>query len=148
MEAGGGVGDACPGLSDADINGPSLAAEVGFGTEVAGSESRVDVALKDESVGVAGSLGGKSVLEEVLAHVLNLKATISKVSGSVVAEFSAGVIDSEVVQHLMTRSLRVMLWSGSMSCGGPAKRLTRCNSIRMAGLKWPCLMWTNLSLWW
>jgi hypothetical protein len=35
------------------------------------------------------------VLEEVLAQVLNLKVTISKVSGSVVAKFSAGVIDSE-----------------------------------------------------
>ena len=69
--------------------------EAGFGTGVAGSESRVDVALKDESVGVAGSLGGKSVLEEVLAQVLNLKVTISKASGSAVAEFSAGVIDSE-----------------------------------------------------
>ena len=95
MEAGEGVGDARTGLGDADIDGSSLAAEVGLGAEVAGSESRADVAPKDESVGVAGSRGGRSVLEEVLAQVLDLKATISKASGSAVAEFSAGAIDSE-----------------------------------------------------
>ena len=72
-----------------------MAAEAGFGVEVAGSESRADVAPKDESVGVAGSLGGKSKLEVVLALVLDLKAMVSKASGSAVAEFSAGAIDSE-----------------------------------------------------
>ena len=93
-EAGGGVDDARTGPSDADIDRSSLAAEAGFGAEVAGSESRADVALKDESVGVVGSLGGKATLEEVLAAVLDLKATL-KASGSDVAEFSAEAIDSE-----------------------------------------------------
>jgi hypothetical protein len=94
VEASEGVGDTRTGLGDADIDGSSLATEAGFGAEVAGSESRADVAPKDESVGVAGSLGGKYTLEEVLAAVLDLKADL-KASGSAVAEFSAGAIDSE-----------------------------------------------------
>ena len=89
------VDNAHASLSDADINRSSLVAEAGFGTEVAGSESRADVALKDESVGVAGSLGGRYMLEDVMAAVLDLKAEL-KASGSVVvAEFSAEAINSE-----------------------------------------------------
>ena len=40
VEAGEGVGDARTGLGDADIDGSSLAAEAGFGAEVAGSDFR------------------------------------------------------------------------------------------------------------
>jgi hypothetical protein len=39
-EAGGGIDDACTSLGDADIDGSSLAAEAGFGAEVAGSDFR------------------------------------------------------------------------------------------------------------
>ena len=60
-EAGGGIDDARTGLGDADIDGSSLAAEAGFGAELAGSEFRADVAPKEESVGMADELECESV---------------------------------------------------------------------------------------
>ena len=100
MEASCGVDDARTGLGDADSDGASLVVEAEFGAESTGSESRADVAPKDESVGMARNQEGKSMLDsrvdEILALLLNLKATASKASGSaVVAESSAGAICSE-----------------------------------------------------
>ena len=60
-EAGGGEDDARTGLGDADGDGASLAAEAGFGAEVAGSEFRAEVAPKDESVGMADELECESM---------------------------------------------------------------------------------------
>ena len=53
VEAGGEVDNALTGPGDADNDGTSLATEVEFGADLAGSESRADVAPKDESVGIA-----------------------------------------------------------------------------------------------
>ena len=53
MEAGGGVDDAHTGHGDADGDEAGSAMEVEFGAELAGSESRADVAPKDESAGIA-----------------------------------------------------------------------------------------------
>ena len=53
MEAGGGVDDAHTGLGDADSDETGLAMEVESEAEMAGSESRADVAPKDESAGIA-----------------------------------------------------------------------------------------------
>ena len=57
-EASSGVDNACTRLSDADSNKASLAVAAEFGAALAGSESRADVAPKDESAGTAadGSL--------------------------------------------------------------------------------------------
>ena len=52
MEASGGVDDACTGLGDADSDGTGLVMEIKSGAELAGSESRADVAPKDESAGI------------------------------------------------------------------------------------------------
>jgi hypothetical protein len=56
-EAGGGEDDARTGLSDADGDGASLAAEAGFGAALAGSESRADVAAKDSFALIAAVYG-------------------------------------------------------------------------------------------
>ena len=55
MEASGGVDDACTSLGDANSNKAGLVMEVKSEAEMAasGSESRADVALKDESAGIA-----------------------------------------------------------------------------------------------
>ena len=53
MEASGGVNYACTSLGDANSNKAGLAMEVKSEAEMAGSESRADVALKDESAGIA-----------------------------------------------------------------------------------------------
>ena len=55
-EAGGGVDDACTGLGDADSDEAGLAMEMESEIELAGSESRADVAPKDESAGIAVGL--------------------------------------------------------------------------------------------
>ena len=52
-EAGGGVADTRTGLSDADSDGAGLAMEIESGAALVGSESRADVAPKDESAGTA-----------------------------------------------------------------------------------------------
>jgi hypothetical protein len=52
-EAGGGADDARIGFGDADGDGAGLAMGAELGAELAGSEFRADVALKDESVGMA-----------------------------------------------------------------------------------------------
>jgi hypothetical protein len=103
-EAGGGVDDARTGLGDsvdADSDGTSLATEVEFGAELAGSESRADVAPKDEPVGIVedpeiwfmSPSRVKSRAGEILAQ---LKAMNRGGGGSAeVAESCAGVISSE-----------------------------------------------------
>ena len=60
MEAGSGVDDACTSLSDADSNRTGLAMEIQSGAALAGSESRADVALKDESAGTVVALRAKT----------------------------------------------------------------------------------------
>ena len=55
-EASSGVDNAHTSLSDADSDRASLAVAAEFGAKLTGSESRVDVALKDESVGMVPSL--------------------------------------------------------------------------------------------
>ena len=73
VEAGDGVDDARTGPSDADSNGTSLAMEVEFGAELAGLESRTDVAPKDELVGIAEDPEDELMLmrraKEILAHL-------------------------------------------------------------------------------
>ena len=99
-EAGGRIDDACTSLGDADIDGSSLAAEAGFGAEVAGSDFRADVAPKEESVGMADELECESVRRRwnamrrwVWAH---FGAQASEASGSAAAAgFSAVAFDSE-----------------------------------------------------
>ena len=95
-EAGGGVDDARTGLGDADSDGASLAVAAEFSAKLTGSESRADVAPKDESVGMAEVWDygpTRRQAEEIQAH---LKAQASEASGSaVVAEFSAVAFDSK-----------------------------------------------------
>ena len=55
-EAGGGVEDARTGPGDADGDGAGLAMGAELCAELAGSEFRADVALKDESAGVAATM--------------------------------------------------------------------------------------------
>ena len=52
--AGGGIDDTRTGLGDADSDGTGLSTEVESGAEMAGSESRADVAPKDGSAGIVG----------------------------------------------------------------------------------------------
>ena len=49
--------DSHTGLGDADYDGAGLAMEVESGAGMAGSESRADVALKDESAGIVRPWG-------------------------------------------------------------------------------------------
>ena len=67
MEAGGGVDDTRTGLGDADNDGTGLAMEAESEAEMAGSESRADVAPKNESVGIAAAAddGLRRRLEEL-----------------------------------------------------------------------------------
>jgi hypothetical protein len=105
-EAGNGVDDAHTGLSDANSDRTSLTMEVEFGAELAGSESRADVTLKDELVGIVDDLEiwfmstsqAKSQAEEILAH---LKAMNQDGGGPAeVAESSAGAISSEGLKEV------------------------------------------------
>ena len=132
-----------------------MVVEAEFGAELTGSESRADVALKDESVGIwrkiwiTGLCRGEHA-EGILAHLM-AQPEASKASGLVVvAESSAGAIDLEGgAASDTTRSSGGVLWSGSMSCGGPAnsERPTRCDLIGTAGPGWLALpnqvMWTD-----
>ena len=56
-EAGGGIDNARTGLGDADSDGARLAVEAEFGAALAGSESRADVAPKDEFAFLAAVYG-------------------------------------------------------------------------------------------
>ena len=110
VEAGGGVGDARTGLGDADSDRLSLAMKVEFGAEFSGSESRADVAPKDEPAGIAGGLDYGPMMRRAREIYAHLSAQASKASGSVVvAESSAGRSTRRVVQHPTTRSLGPML---------------------------------------
>ena len=97
-EAGGGVDDARTGLGDADSGGTSWAAVAEFISKLTGSESRADVAPKDESVGMADELECESMrrrAREFRAHLM-IRAQASEASGSaVVGGFSAVAFDSE-----------------------------------------------------
>ena len=93
-EASSRVDDARTRLSDADSDRASLAMEAEIGAESTGSESRADVALKDESVGMAEVWDYGPTQRRAAEIVACLRAQASEVSGSVVvAEFSAARSD-------------------------------------------------------
>ena len=90
-KADGGVDDAHTGLGDADSDGASFAMEAELGAELTGSESRADVAPKDESVGMADELDYESMRRRAAEIAACLRAQASEASGSAVAaRFSAG----------------------------------------------------------
>ena len=86
-EAGSGVDDARTGLSDADSGRASLAVEAEFGAGLTGSESRADVAPKDESTGIAAdwAAGGRRRIKKA-----GIKSKAQHEGGSV-GEFWANV---------------------------------------------------------
>ena len=98
-EADGRVDDACTSLGDANSSRASLAAAAEFFSKLTGSESRADVSLKDESVGMADELECESILwslypplmqRQVREFRAHLRAQALDVSGSaVVAGFYA-----------------------------------------------------------
>ena len=106
MEASGGVDNTRTGLGGADNNRTGLAMEAEAGAEMAGSESRADVAPKDELVGTVAAVDDDLTprLEE-----LRIKASLAKqIDGGLAwrAGSGAGVAYSGMVQHSLTTCIR------------------------------------------
>ena len=92
------IDDSDTGLSDADNDGAGLAMEVESGAEMAGSESRVDVAPKDESASIVAAIKEeqRGLMEEARAAVaLHASEARERIGLAGVAQSSAGVVCSE-----------------------------------------------------
>ena len=92
------IDDSHTGLGDADNDGAGLATEVESGAEMAGSESRADVAPKDESAGIAAAIKEerRRFMEEAEAvAALHASEARERKGLAGVAKSSAGVVYSE-----------------------------------------------------
>ena len=111
------------GLSNADNDRTGLAAEVESRAEMVGSESRADVALKNESVGIAAAIDDECMrtMEEAKALAALHASERAQYGGGSAGEFKADVGRSDSDRFQASTNQQTMAPRGASEQVGKAR---------------------------